>query len=135
MTHLNGVDSGFNTLCSSMLSHCDRLVAFFNVYCCLSVGSCFLCTLVTFITLVNSLVMDCIHTHTRNLKVRYGIKFVRHPRHMILADLKTLFYNIFGSVAIFRPVLVVVIPLTFITLFTGVATFTHIERYCGTVGR
>lgn len=51
----------------------------------------------------------------------------------MLADLKTLFYNMFGSVATFSPVLVLVMPLTFITMFTGVATFTHIERYCGMV--
>lgn len=118
-----------------MLSHCDRLAIFFKVYFCLVGRKCIVDSVITFVTLVNSLVMDCIHTHTRKLKLRYGINFVRHPRHMILAKLKTLYYNVFTPVVrggrVFRPVVVFIVPLLVITVFSGVATFTHLGRYHG----
>lgn len=52
----------------------------------------------------------------------------------MLVDLKTVFYNIFSSIASFSPVLVLVVPMTLMTIFTGVATFTHLGRYHGIVG-
>ena len=129
VARLGNMSSKFGALYDSVLDRYSELMTFFGICYYLSMKDYFFYAIIAFVALIGSLMVSYVRARAEGLGIECKVGFMQRPERVVLTSLGALFCGVFKDITAFDPMLILIVPLSFVALFANITAFARV-RHC-----
>ena len=129
VARLGNMSSTFGALYDSVLDRYSELMTFFGICYYLSMKDYFFYAIIAFVALIGSLMVSYVRARAEGLGIECKVGFMQRPERVVLTSLGALFCGVFKDITAFDPMLILIVPLSFVALFANITAFARV-RHC-----
>lgn len=130
VARIGGMSSTFGAMYDSVLDRYSELVTLGGICFCLIGHDYLLGAIITFAALVGSLMVSYVRARAEGLGLECKIGFMQRPERVVLTSLGLLICGIVATQnpdLSFDPMLILIVPMSFIAIFANITAFARIE--------
>ena len=128
VARVGNMSSTFGALYDSVLDRYSELVTFFGICYYLLMEGYFFYSIIAFVALIGSLMVSYVRARAEGLGIECKVGMMQRPERVVLTSLGALFCGIFGTITMFDPILILVVPLAIIAVFANITAFVRVNH-------